>query len=516
MSSTRRRTLTTMISFLAIVGSSVVFSQQRQKRSPEADDSAGATNGGWVGVRRGEPIHAARYGLTVPDAPSGWKLGERRMPESAPGPFRYQVALDRPGKSITISVFRNEDDIVRQMLGEGKIVRATLAAPAEADHGPFKETVLENAPTVGDPPGFSVLIEKNGWVYEIVETGLDETDAPLIGAVLLDGVPVRVPSLAPVALAAGGPCCGEVDPSSNTYLCCDTNGALGNCTWYCEYRAIGSNNFKFDQMNRNAYTWLTKVNLFNTLTNSVGGTIPIPAAIMVFTTAYSGGTGHVAYVDSVNVDGSINVHEQNYCATSCTRAAKYTVDQLRSFLAGYIYPTVNRPAPTARYISGNKGAQTSVDDHNRTNVYNFSAEGPGFPSPLNSGERMWGSGGAGTGYFHWMASGANGNSGKWAVDIGASGLYKLEAFIPNSSLATARRARYKVATSGSVAYSGSVDQASSRGLYVQVRNPNRSDGLWSFPAGINGNGVRLEDNYGGNNPESGVNIILDALRFTRM
>ena len=158
-----------------------------------------------------------------------------------------------------------------------------------------------------------------------------------------------------------------------------------------------------------------------------------------------------------------------------------------------------------------------MDDYNRTNVYNFTTEGPGFFHSFNSNERMWGTGGSGTGYFHWMIGSASAlNSGKWAISIGVSGLYKIEAFIPASSLAAATRARYKVATNGTVTYSSPVNQSTNHGLYVQVRNPNRSDGLWFFTAGPTGNGVRLEDNYGGNNPEGNVAIALDALRFTRM
>jgi hypothetical protein len=108
------------------------------------------------------------------------------------------------------------------------------------------------------------------------------------------------------------------------------------------------------------------------------------------------------------------------------------------------------------------------------------------------------------------------NSGKWAINIGAAGLYKIEAFIPKSALAAATRVRYKVAMNGPVTYSSPVNQSMNQGVYVQVRNPNRSDGCWQFPAGSMGNGVRLEDNYGGNNPEANVTIALDALRFTRI
>lgn len=442
---------------------------------------------------------------------------ERAIPAGTGGPFRYQVvAGNGETATMTVNTFRPDGEIALTLMEHGTI----LTGGDEESLQRREPVVLEYDRTPGEKVSFGFVVDGDEWVHQVVLAGGDLlTYADMLSGLRLSGrqleLPLRMPRL-PVVQGATS-CCGEVDAYTNSYSCCDGN-TLGNCTWYVELRVPGSNNFYFNGSGRDAYRWLSKAHDYNSATNSLGGTIPVAGAVVVLTTQYAPGTGHVAYVESVNGDGSISVREQNYCASTCTIAKTLSVDFLRQNLAGYIYPTTTRPSPAAKYISGTIGVQTSVDDHNRSNVYNFSAEGPGFFSSSNSGERMWGTGGSGTGYFHWMAASTAAtslNSGKWALNIGASGLYKIEAFIPNSSVITATAVRYKVAMNGPVIYSSPVNQSANKGFYVQVRNPNRADGYWSFPAGSAGNGVRLEDNYGGNSPESGVNIALDALRFTR-
>lgn len=509
-----------VVSFIAVSAAAQLAAQQRPADASERLPVRLRAEGGgeWAAFDRAHAV-ATQFGIGLAPALAA-AAQERAVPAGIGGPFRYQLIVAKvDGATMTVNAFRSgENDIALRLIDH-----ATILA------GGDEESLLRGDPIVveydrarGEKLAFGFVVEGDTWVHQVVLAGGDlPAYREMLAGLRLAGRELQLPTHMPrVPAPQAASCCGITDSYSNSYACCDGN-TLGNCTWYAEMRTPGANNFYFDGSNRNAYRWLTKAHDYNAATSSIGGTIPVAGAVVMLTTKYAAGTGHVAYIESVNSDGSINVREQNYCDPGCTLQKTYTVDQLRQYLGGYIYPSTTRPSPTPKWINGTYGVQTSVDDHNRTNVFNFSAEGPGFFSSYNSAngvnERMWGTGGFSTGYFHWMAASTSTslNSGKWAIDIGAAGSYKIEAFIPNDTLITATRARYKVAMNGPIVYSSPVNQSANRGAYVQVLNPNRVDGLWYFPAGAAGNGVRLEDNYGGNNPESGVNIALDALRFTR-
>ena len=75
----------------------------------------------------------------------------------------------------------------------------------------------------------------------------------------------------------------------------------GYCTWWVAHR-------RNVPWNGNAYEWWSNARLFG----FAEGQVPMAGAIMVQGISWTSPVGHVAYVESVNADGSFTVSEMNY------------------------------------------------------------------------------------------------------------------------------------------------------------------------------------------------------------
>lgn len=438
---------------------------------------------------------------------------------------QHEFSNINEGAVATISTF-NADDLLRWMteahaaeilngdldLDRDALVVAGRAAFAWINH----DNLL---------PGLQLVVAADAGIVEVAIAGATHAEIiDILGSVDLgNGTTVELPAelLERIPVAPMVASCCESDPYTNTYPCCSPS--TGNCTFAAERDAVGSNNFSFGgpgMGNRNAHAWMSRAWEYNRSRNAQGGTIPQVGAVAVFSTAI-GPAGHVATVTGVGADGGITVSEQN-CDRTCTRSWSYSQQTLRDRLAGFIYRTTTPPSPTPKAILGDFiGRQTVIEDINwGRNVYNFSARGPGHVQSSNGNERAWGLMGAGASgsncHYTRTRTGESENTGTWYFNILVAGTYKIEAYIPNNSAAGATRARYRVGNGLFGTFSSPVNQTTTRGTWVQIRNPNSTDGNWELSTGSSGKSVILADNYAGNAPESGVNLAMDALRFTRV
>jgi surface antigen len=297
--------------------------------------------------------------------------------------------------------------------------------------------------------------------------------------------------------------CGETDSSANPYSCCPT---MGNCTWKAEQMRSGDNNFSFGGVsNRDAYRWMSLAATSSGFAQ--GGTIPTVGAVMVFIDDF-GGRGHVATVKGILADGGVSVTEQR-CDETCTEDRDYGKADLVKYLAGYIYTGSSAPAPLAKTISST--GETVIPDYTSTSSYYFGTYGPGCAMSYNGGERMWGTFAVGLGgYMHFICSktGTSENFGRWRALIQTTGLYEIQAWIPNSTtLVTATGVKYEV--NGTL--SSAINQATSRGKWVKISNPGHVNGYWSFSGGVRYN-IYLRDT---NNGIAGQFIAFDDIKFIR-
>lgn len=323
-------------------------------------------------------------------------------------------------------------------------------------------------------------------------------------------------------MVSNSTCCDETDECKNGYPCCTNSG---NCTWYCEKRIYGDNNFP---QYGDGYNWMQSANFKPNTSDRypTGGTIPEAGAIMVFESSWNNGTGHVAYVTGIKDDGSIDVEEQN-CGYTCTQDETYNIDQLRAHLAGYIYVDKTVPAPTPKICGGSTiGSETIIDDYNFNDQYNFQTYGPGrHYNDNDNGVDGYGWGKDSRGhndFFHWTNS-RSGNArscyGKWAFRVTHEGFYVLSAYIPNA-IVYADDVKYKVANiindnDWGATYSNGINQyqiRNSGGGFAIIENPNRPHGWWYFKPGKTIY-VFLEDNHAGT-PERA--IAFDAIKVTRV
>ena len=100
---------------------------------------------------------------------------------------------------------------------------------------------------------------------------------------------------------------------------------------YCTYYVAGKMNITFGG---NAKSWLANAKASGYVT----GTEPAPRSAVVMTgpTGAMRRYGHVAYVDSVNGDGTITISEMNY--DHFNRVDTRTISIHDSSIRGYIYP----------------------------------------------------------------------------------------------------------------------------------------------------------------------------------
>ncbi len=307
-------------------------------------------------------------------------------------------------------------------------------------------------------------------------------------------------------------CCNLTDDYENTFpcsvICTNSNPECGNCTWYCEYRTQGHKNFRGYG---DAYMWFFNAKFNGTKVYPIGGTIPEEGAIMVFEKTVSPYTkaGHVAYINSVSSDGSINVTEQGW-EVFCTRDYSYSTVALRSYLAGYIYVDGSIPEPTAKSCSGASiGTSTIINAFNFSNTYNFQTYGPGrkYSHPDGYG---WGTyNGGNNNFFYWTTTIERDeylSYGKWKFTVTNTGFYELQAYIPYIH-GTADNARYRVAG----ILSNSINQNNYADVFVKIVNPDRADGTWYLASGTNYE-VKLEDNNAGT---AGKELAMDAIKVIK-
>lgn len=364
-----------------------------------------------------------------------------------------------------------------------------------------------------DSGGYPLIIEGRSFIYSI-GFGPDNLSAASLIKDLRTGysgptdLPIRIenPQLAPTSSVSS--CCNETDSYANSYLACCVSGGIstGNCVWKAEQLRLGNDAFGFSGYggSRDAYKWMHLVRAYASFTQ--GGSIPLPGAVVVFTNGLPGssGLGHVATIDSVNSDGSINVTEQN-CYYTCTKSRAISTSTLRSYLAGYIYDWFQRPVPTPKPIA--TSGETIVDDYNWKDVFNFVAKGPGVPMSYNGGYRMWGTSGTGTwnSWCHFVQTrNPSENSGRWDATIQAPGLYEIRAFISNNAFAATTSVRYRVDGQ----YSSWINQATSRGTWLKLSNPNRADGYWQLSMG-----TRSVELFDSDSSTSGQWLVFDAIKF---
>ncbi|MEP6743710.1 MAG: CHAP domain-containing protein, partial [bacterium] len=449
--------------------------------------------------------------------PVDWKLEEWDATQDIPWPdaVKYKVRLKgSDGEDVTINVFQKPEGL-KDWLREKQsrdIDNGWLNFDSSKAIVSGQEAYMWRTPRTQDYSGISVAIQGNEYLYYIgfpaPGPGLGKIEAVIVSLVVGLGSGSTELASSVQDLLSNSPdvpqvqiCCGETDPSTNTYPCC--SAGTGNCTWKSEERRSGSNNFVFGGAGtgRDAYRWMSLARQYTS--NAQGGNIPVVGAVLVAIASY-GGVGHVGTVSSINSDGSVMLVEQN-CDTTCTRTHTYDITWLRTYLAGYIYNGSSPPIPTPKNVGT---GETIVDDFNFSNTYNFLASGPGATVSWNSNERAWGTSSTGA-YNNWMhytttRTGLSENAGQWSVNVLNAGTYEIQAYVPNNNTATANSARYKV----NGVYSTAVNQAANNGVWVKLSNPSRTDGNWSLGTGVQS--VELADTDGGS---SGLFLGFDAIKF---
>jgi surface antigen len=131
-------------------------------------------------------------------------------------------------------------------------------------------------------------------------------------------------------------CCGKYS-AGNDFICGphDNNSLrYGNCTWYARYKRPEVEGI----CTQNASQWFIQAKNGGLST----GQIPVVGSIAVFNSwMYINGVytnaGHVAYVESVNANGSFYVSEMGWNTWDCVHTNTYTNTSFGG-LVGFIYP----------------------------------------------------------------------------------------------------------------------------------------------------------------------------------
>lgn len=448
--------------------------------------------------------------------PYSWTLEERAYPSnrSTEGRVLHQVFLQGAfGEHLGISIFARTGatDLVT-WLADARMLPASEGAevqftPAAATVDGRDANIWQTMET--SAIGMQVVFESDRYFY-VVGLSMPLAD-PLAVQELIESIATGGNGVTELPIefgeAVGNPvpvaaCCSDSDSYANTYPCCPT---YGNCTWKAERDRSGNNNFYFSGSGRDAYKWMTLARQYTSY--GQGGTIPAVGAVLVASDDVGSGLGHVGTVKQINSNGSVVLKEQN-CGLTCTRDKTYDTTWLRQYLAGYIYTGSSAPTPTAKSISST--GQTIIEDYSTTtNVFNFAGYGPGSFMSSNGGQRAWGRSTAGLGgcmHYVLSKSGSSENYGRWRATIQTAGLYEIQAWIPNTTLAAATSVRYDVGGVLSLA----INQSTNRNQWVRVRNPGRSDGYWNL--GVGTYSIFLRDNA---NASANQRIAFDAIKFIK-
>lgn len=139
--------------------------------------------------------------------------------------------------------------------------------------------------------------------------------------------------------------CLNLTSPGNTYPCSEGCGGCGNCTWYAAYKRPDLNFLKIVGQSRDAGNWAWYAQHYGFQL----GAEPVENSIANFSSP-----GHVAYVESVDNDGSFQVTEQD-CTCSFNNqgqsfeTATYKPSEGNKYkrgagtteyeLSGFIYPT---------------------------------------------------------------------------------------------------------------------------------------------------------------------------------
>jgi surface antigen len=147
-----------------------------------------------------------------------------------------------------------------------------------------------------------------------------EATPPPPAAVAIAPAPLRVAS---ARMSSSGPAwaVGPVSGAANGF-------SYGYCTWWVAHK-------RFIPWRGNAYQWWWNARAFG----FAEGAAPRPSAVMVLGISGSSPQGHVAYVESVNPDGSFLVSEMNWWGVpggGWNRVDYRTVTSMAGVL-GFIY-----------------------------------------------------------------------------------------------------------------------------------------------------------------------------------
>jgi len=149
---------------------------------------------------------------------------------------------------------------------------------------------------------------------------VEATPAPPVAATIAPAAPVRISS---VRMASNGPAwaVGPVSGAANGF-------AYGYCTWWVAHK-------RYIPWRGNAYQWWWNARAYG----FAEGAAPRPGAVMVMGISRTSPQGHVAYVESVNPNGSFLVSEMNWWGVpggGWNRVDYRTVSSMAGVL-GFIY-----------------------------------------------------------------------------------------------------------------------------------------------------------------------------------
>jgi surface antigen len=154
---------------------------------------------------------------------------------------------------------------------------------------------------------------------------------------------------------SGAPKCGGESSDGNPYRCCSTKGltyddAIGNCVWYAWKAAKDNMGLSLPKWG-DAGQWLSGAKTYiknNPDADFIVQTSPVANAIGI---KVKGDYGHVAYINSVNADGSVNVTEQNCPVPGIKGTGTQTEKYEANFFSGYIAKK-NASTPVSPVVSG--------------------------------------------------------------------------------------------------------------------------------------------------------------------